>query len=1019
MTDWELLRRYVEHDDEQAFLRIVERHQDFVFACAKRQAGDESTAEDVAQGVFLLLARKAPRISSGVVLTSWLFRATRYSALAALRARRRRETYERESAMHRPDSSEPGWMRLAPHLDAALDRLSEADRSALLLRYFRRQSLREVGDALGIGEEAARKRVDRAAGKLRETLLRSGVTLSMAAVLALITANRTEAAPVGFGERFSSALRAPVTAPGSHLAHEAGRRWLARSLLPWAVICLLLLLVTGAFALKRGPRPADGLPVVAMETSREPETGVNAIPETLPPYHRMIVRVVDAATDRPLANCEVRYDLGIGVASQTTDARGEAVIPFPETEAVFFQFTAWTPGYISKSVRWGWSEWESLPPQYTVRIRKGVLTRGTVVDESDQPIAGVTVTPTWGTSLENSREHEGVRQTAHIATSDEAGRWEILMIPTPTNSERVQLHAAHINYATATAELHPDMFPLTNTMKLVLSNGFVFKGVVMTPEGVPIVGASVEARVRPGFKTTLTDREGRFELPHLPSSDRSIYGWMGFKARADGYRPWEKSINTKSNMHDVVITLQPLPNVGTALLRGRITYDDGQPIPGNFFLSTVSSVPAAVYRSDQDGLFTATNVPVGTSDFTVLFGGLDPVRVKLTADGTEQKIDIPKPEVLRIEGTIVDQISGQPVPEFDVLLTSGNDLNEISAYDSTLLGSGLNGKFALRCRPSSVRGNNPHLLFKAKGYWTDLVAISTKSNQMQVNLALDSICALAVKIFQPDGTPAVGARGGFSFSRKAPINKNGEFTPIPTAKTPAIIYTADSKGILTTPPPDPTLLQLTVVHPSGYGKVLMKARSNDTLQLSPWASVKGVLKIGGKPAAGILLGLTCSPYHYPYDAETTTDSEGRFLFDRVPDGRWTLARRYLQNQQYETSSLYILDLVAGQEADLVVGESGIRVAGRLVRNSARNGFDPSLDLMGLHSPDQTREKARTFQVPINPDGTFVFDDVIPGEYMLRGIRLRGYYEPVENFLSQKITISESPSDLDLGNLTIP
>jgi len=54
-------------------------------------------------------------------------------------------------------SAEPdvSWEQIAPNLDAALGELSEADRDALLLRYFERKSAREIAETLGTSEEAA------------------------------------------------------------------------------------------------------------------------------------------------------------------------------------------------------------------------------------------------------------------------------------------------------------------------------------------------------------------------------------------------------------------------------------------------------------------------------------------------------------------------------------------------------------------------------------------------------------------------------------------------------------------------------------------------------------------------------------------------------------------------------------------------------------------------------------------------------------------------------------------------
>ena len=49
-----------------------------------------------------------------------------------------------------------------PILDEGLLNLKETDRQAIVLRFLEDHSLREVGSALGVEEDAARKRVSRA-----------------------------------------------------------------------------------------------------------------------------------------------------------------------------------------------------------------------------------------------------------------------------------------------------------------------------------------------------------------------------------------------------------------------------------------------------------------------------------------------------------------------------------------------------------------------------------------------------------------------------------------------------------------------------------------------------------------------------------------------------------------------------------------------------------------------------------------------------------------------------------------
>jgi len=88
--DRELLIRYVQSTDEDAFAELVQRHCSLVWATAHRVNGDAEAARDVAQTVFCLLARKAKRLPSGTVLAGWLHRTAWLEALKQVRDRNRR-----------------------------------------------------------------------------------------------------------------------------------------------------------------------------------------------------------------------------------------------------------------------------------------------------------------------------------------------------------------------------------------------------------------------------------------------------------------------------------------------------------------------------------------------------------------------------------------------------------------------------------------------------------------------------------------------------------------------------------------------------------------------------------------------------------------------------------------------------------------------------------------------------------------------------------------------------------------
>lgn len=209
MTDQQLLRAYLDRRAEPAFAELVRRHLDFVYSAALRMVRDSHSAEDVAQSVFLALAQNARQLVDCSVLPGWLHRTAQNLAANTVRAEVRRRHREQEAAdmneLLSPDTDDL-WERLAPRLDDALGQMNEADRDALLLRYFQRKSAREIGHALGTSEEAAQKRVNRAVERLREIFAKHGITVGAGALVLALTASAVQAAPAGLATTISSGV---------------------------------------------------------------------------------------------------------------------------------------------------------------------------------------------------------------------------------------------------------------------------------------------------------------------------------------------------------------------------------------------------------------------------------------------------------------------------------------------------------------------------------------------------------------------------------------------------------------------------------------------------------------------------------------------------------------------------------------------------------------------------------------------------------------------------------------------
>jgi RNA polymerase sigma factor (sigma-70 family) len=201
--DAELLRRCGEEGANDAFSELVQRHVNLVYSAALRQLnGDAHLAADATQLVFTDLARKAKSLTGHRVLAGWLFTSTRYATAKLVRGERRRHAREVEAQlMQEITQDDPAaqldWERVRPVLDEVIGELGDHDREAILLRFFEGRDFTSVGARLGLSDNTARMRVERALEKLRGLLHRRGVTSTTAALAVALANQAVVAAPAG------------------------------------------------------------------------------------------------------------------------------------------------------------------------------------------------------------------------------------------------------------------------------------------------------------------------------------------------------------------------------------------------------------------------------------------------------------------------------------------------------------------------------------------------------------------------------------------------------------------------------------------------------------------------------------------------------------------------------------------------------------------------------------------------------------------------------------------------------
>jgi RNA polymerase sigma factor (sigma-70 family) len=212
MNDPELLHSYARDNSQDAFAALVNRYVNLVYSAAQRQVRSPQLAEEVAQSVFIDLARNAAKLRPDQPLAAWLFLVTRRTAVDVVRRESRRQIRE-QIAVEIADMKTPShtWAQVKDLVDEAIESLNDSERSAILLRFFENRSLREVGDSLGISEDTAQKRVSRALERLRTFFLRRGVIVTAAGLATDLGANAVAIAPAALASTINAVTTSTVS----------------------------------------------------------------------------------------------------------------------------------------------------------------------------------------------------------------------------------------------------------------------------------------------------------------------------------------------------------------------------------------------------------------------------------------------------------------------------------------------------------------------------------------------------------------------------------------------------------------------------------------------------------------------------------------------------------------------------------------------------------------------------------------------------------------------------------------
>ena len=158
--------------DLDAFDRLMQLHERRIFRTATLLLGGVQDADDAVQEIFLRLFRNLKRFDASRAFEPWLYRIA-LNACRDLARRRRWRQWVSLDGWLAAGGAEPAAVGIDPRIAeivAALSRLSERERAAVVLREVEGLSAAEAGKILGISEGTVRSHASRGRARLRAML---------------------------------------------------------------------------------------------------------------------------------------------------------------------------------------------------------------------------------------------------------------------------------------------------------------------------------------------------------------------------------------------------------------------------------------------------------------------------------------------------------------------------------------------------------------------------------------------------------------------------------------------------------------------------------------------------------------------------------------------------------------------------------------------------------------------------------------------------------------------------------